>query len=210
MNTIIQALSWRYATKQYNPDESLSENDVSTICESIRLAPTSFGLQPFTVVHVKNKELRQSLRNVAWNQSQITDASDLLVFTVPLDVTSEHVEVFIALIAKTRNVTRESLEPYQKMIQGTLDALTPEKRCDWAKRQAYLALGMALETAALIHVDATPMEGFDAQAFDELLDLKSKKLTSVVILALGKRSPDDQYAEYAKVRKDQHDLFITY
>lgn len=208
MKDITQALEWRYATKQYDATKKLSDTDLDTLMESIRLAPSSYGLQPFKVIHVTNPELREKMKAAAWNQTQLTDASNIFVFAVQHDITTADVDAFINLTGNIRNVPVESLTGYADMIKGSLNSKTPEQKSTWAAKQAYLALGFLLETAALLHIDATPMEGFDNAQFDEILGLTEKGMTSVVLCALGYRSEADQYAGLAKVRASKDVLFI--
>lgn len=209
MKNITQALAWRYATKIYNPDKKISDELVHDLKESVRLAPSSYGLQPYVVIDVTTPELREKLKAAAWNQPQVTDASHLFVFAVPKDITEKDVELFIERVATTRGIPVESLAGYMNMIKGTAQGLTPEQRTVWASRQAYIALGFLLETAAVLEIDATPMEGFVAEQFDTILGLTEKGLTSAVICALGYRSEDDATASYAKVRKSENEMFMN-
>lgn len=208
MTNIIENLNWRYATKKYDPTKVLSSKQVESLMESIRLAPSSFGVQPYTIINVKDKDVREKLKAVAWGQTQITDASDLILFTVPTNLNDSDIEKFIQNTSDTRGVSLESLEEYSNMIKGSVNSRTPEEKITWSAKQAYIALGLLLVAAAEQKIDATPMEGFDNAQFDEILDLKSKGLTTVVIAALGYRAEDDQYANLAKVRKSKEDLFL--
>lgn len=208
MTQINDSLNWRYATKAYDANKKLTEDQVNTLIESIRLSPSSYGLQPYKVIGVETPEIREKLKAAAWNQTQITDASQLLVFTVPTNLSDQHVDTFIENVSKTRVVTIESLKEYSDMIKGSINSRTPDQRKDWSTKQAYIALGILLKTAADMLVDATPMEGFDNAKFDEILGLKEKNLTSVVACTLGYRSEDDIYAKLAKVRISKDDLII--
>lgn len=208
MTKIIENLNWRYATKKYNPAKVLSSEQIESLMESIRLAPSSFGVQPYTIINVKDKDVREKLKAAAWGQTQITDASDLILFTVPTNLNDEYIEKFIKNISDTRGVSLESLQEYEGMIKGSVNSRTPEEKISWSAKQAYIALGILLVAAAEQKIDATPMEGFDNAQFDEILDLKSKGLTTVVIAALGYRAEDDEYASLAKVRKSKEELFL--
>jgi len=208
MKNITQALEWRYATKQYDASKKLSTENLDILKESVRLAPTSFGLQAFTVIDVTNPELREKLKAASWGQSQITDASHLFVFTVPNDITDTDVDAFISHTAEVRGVSVESMAGYTGMIKGSVNSRTPEQKAIWAAKQAYIALGFLLETAALLEVDATPMEGFDNGQYNEILGLTEKGLQAVVVCTLGYRSSEDTYAGLAKVRKSESDMFM--
>ena len=208
MTQINDSLNWRYATKAYDTSKKLNEDQLNTLIESIRLSPSSYGLQPYRVINVKTPEIREKLKAAAWNQTQMTDASQLLVFTVPTDLSDKHIDTFIEEVAKTRGITIESLKGYSDMIKGSVNSKTPEQRKDWSARQAYIALGILLKTAADMQIDATPMEGFDNAQFDDILGLKDKNLTSVVVCALGYRADNDDFAKMKKVRFSKEVLFI--
>ncbi len=208
MTNITQALQWRYATKQFDATKKLEEEKLQSLTEAVRYSPSSFGLQPYKVIDVVTPELRTKIRGAAWDQSQFTDASHLFIFTVPLDITDADVDAFIQLNADVRGASLESLAGYAGMIKGSVGARTPEQKQDWAAKQAYIALGFLLETAAILEVDATPMEGFDATQIDEILGLKAQGLKSVVACALGYRSADDAYAGLPKVRVAAETMFL--
>ena len=199
-SNIIDALNWRYATKQYDASKKLSDAQLSTVLEAIRLAPGSFGIRFFKVFLVNDPAVRAKLRAAAWGQSPFTDASSVLVFAARTDIGPAAVDEFIALTAKTRGITIESLKSYDDMIKGSVASRSPEQNTQWAARQAYIALGVALSAAAVEGIDSTPMEGFDPKQFDEILSLAKLDLTSVVCLALGTRSTEDAYAKLKKVR----------
>ncbi len=209
MTNITQALHWRYATKQFDTTKKLSDDTVNALKESIQMSPSSFGLQPYKILNVTNPEIREKLKAAAWGQTQLTDASHLFVFAVPADITDTDVDAFISLNMSVRGSTAEDLAGYSSMIKGSVNSRTSEQKQAWAAKQAYIALGFLLETAALLEVDATPMEGFDAGQFDEILGLKEKNLKSVVICALGYRSAEDTYANLPKVRASAETLFLN-
>ncbi len=208
MKNIIDALNWRYATKAYDTNKKLSDEQLLTLIESVRLTPSSYGLPVYKVIHVKDAETREKLKAVAWGQPQITDASDLFVFAVKTDLNDTSVDEYMSLISTTRNAPIESLNEFSGMIKGTLNSLSSEHKEAWASRQAYIALGTLLTTAALHEIDATPMEGFTTTKFDEILGLNELNLKSVVVCALGYRSENDTYASLAKVRESKENIFI--
>ncbi len=208
MTNIINALNWRYAANAYDTNKKLSDEQVNTLIESIRLAPSSYGLPVYKVIHVKDIETRKKLKAVAWDQPQITDASDLFVFAVKTDLGDASVDDYVNLIMETRNVSAESLSKFAAMIKGTLKSLSEDHKTTWAAKQAYLALGVLLSTAALEEIDSTPMEGFDKKQFDEILGLKDLGLTSTVVCTAGYRSENDSSASMAKVRVSKENLVI--
>jgi len=208
MINIIEALNWRYAVKRYDTSKKLSEEQIDKLFEAVRLSPSSFGLQPYKILNIKSPEIREKLKVAAYGQSQVTDASHFLVFTVPTNLGEKDVDTFLELTAKVRGLTVESMNEYSEMIKGNIASRNPEQNIAWAARQAYIALGVLLTTCAIEGVDANPMEGFNPKQFDEILELKEHNLTSVVIMALGTRSVEDTYSKLKKVRLAKEDLFI--
>ncbi len=204
---IIQALNWRYATKRMN-GKQVSQEKVDIILESIRLSASAIGLQPYRVLVISDQELKAALRPIANNQAQVTESSHLLVFAAWDKVTNERVDAFIANIARTRNVSEDSLAAVRNY--GTnLVAQTAEQNFNWTARQTYIALGTALVAAASLEVDASPMEGFNNQALDERLGLAELGLKSVALLGLGYRDEqNDWLAKLAKVRTPKEELFV--
>ncbi len=204
--SLIESLNWRYAVKRMT-GEKISSEKLDTILEAIRLSASSLGLQPYTIHVISNPAVRQKLRAAGYNQPQIVESSHLLVFSVWDDITPAHVDGYIGNLAAKRGVDVAHLKGFGDMIHGKVNSLTVEGRQDWAARQVYIALGTALAAAAELKVDAAPMEGFEPARFDEILGLKEQGLKSVVILALGHRSEEDQLSKAAKVRRDKETLF---
>jgi len=204
---IIEKLGWRYATKKFNSGLNVSDSKMEILKQAIQFAPTSYGLQPFQVVFVKNPEIREKLKAASWGQSQITDSSVLAVFTRKKDINESEVDSFIENIMSTRGVPKEMLTQYEAMMKGTINSLDENQKSSWIDKQIYIALGFLLNTAAVIDVDACPMEGFDRAQYDEILGLNDT--TSVVVCALGYRDETDDYQNYKKVRKSQDDLFVN-
>lgn len=204
-----KALNWRYATKRMT-GEKVPQEKLDRILEAIRLSASSTGLQPYTILILEDKELRKKLQPLAYNQPQIVEASHLLIFAAWSNITIEQVKEFISDIAETRGVTVDSLKAYQAMIENLITNKTAKENSAWAEKQTYIALGTALVAAAVEGVDATPMEGFNPQAFDELLQLPEKGLRSVSLLALGYRDAKNDYlANAKKVRRPKEKLFIN-
>jgi nitroreductase / dihydropteridine reductase len=205
---IVESLEWRYASKRMN-GQKVPADKVNNILEAIRLAPTSMGLQPFTVFVIENEELKNKIKPVAMNQPQITENSHLLVFAAWDNVTPEHVDEYISYTAQVRNMPEEALADFKNMLLGMTSANTPEQNFTWAAKQAYLALGTALVAAAAEQVDATPMEGFDSAALDQILNLKEQGLRSVTMLPLGYRDTENDWlVNLPKVRRQKEKLFI--
>lgn len=200
------SLSWRYATKRMT-GAKVPQEKVDKILEAIRLAPTSFGLQPFKVIVIEDEKLREEIFNTACQQPQIKEASHVLVFAANKKVTAEQVQEYMELIATTRGIPVESLDGFKAMFDGIV-AGTAEQNFVWTARQAYLAFGVGIVAAALEQVDATPMEGFNPQAMDKILGLEEQNLGSTTILTLGYRDEaNDSLVKAAKVRKSMDKLF---
>ncbi|PRY11347.1 nitroreductase [Pontibacter ummariensis] len=205
---ILESLEWRYASKRMN-GLKVSAEKIDNILEAIRLAPSSMGLQPYTVLVIEDEELRKQILPVASNQPQIVESSHLLVFAAWDDITPAHIEEYIKHTAAVRNMPEEKLADFKNTLLQIAQNNTQEQNFNWAARQAYIAFGTALVAAASEQVDATPMEGFNSAALDELLNLKEKGLRSVTLLPLGYRDADNDWlAKLPKVRRQKEKLFL--
>ncbi len=204
----LENLNWRYATKRYDTTKKLSPEQVELIKESMRLAPSSFGLQAWKFVHVTSPELRKQLSEAAWNQPQITEASDLFILVTNASIDEAFVDRYVKSIADTRGIPADALKGYRDMMVGSVSGRTPEQLETWLSRQVYIALGVAVAAAAENHIDSSPMEGFDTAKFDELLGLNALGLKSRAILAVGFRSPEDADQNNKKVRFPREEMFI--
>jgi nitroreductase len=199
---LIDRLNWRYATKKMNPDKMVPEEKLERILEAVRLAPTSSGLQQFEVIVVTNKEVREKIRPIAWNQEQVTDASALIVFAAWDNYTPERINHMFDLVNDERGFKNEGWEAYRQMLLGTYPQRDAQTNFEHAARQAYVGLGIALTAAAFEEVDATPMEGFDPDALDAILDLRARGLRSVAIMPVGYRADEgDWLVNLKKVRR---------
>ena len=205
MNKIIEDLNWRYATKKFDASRKLTQDDVHELLEALRLAPSSFGLQPWKFLVVTDAKTREQLREHAFNQPQITEASHLIVLCARTDMDEKHVGRFVESIASTRGIPKESLDEYAQVMVGSVSGRPREHLIEWSKRQVYIAVGFLLSAAAQKRIDACPMEGFDSAKFDEVLGLREKNLTSTVLCALGHRG-EDTYSGAKKVRFGREDV----
>jgi nitroreductase len=200
-DTLISALNWRYATKVFDPSRKISEADLKTLMQSLVLTPSSFGLQPYRFLVVTDPQVRARLREASWGQSQVTDCSHLVVFLARQQMTEADVDHYIERIAQVRGDRPENLAAYRGMMVGTL--VTGPKAAtvsEWAARQAYIALGQFMASAALLGLDSCPMEGLDPKKYDEILGLESTPFRTVVACPVGYRAEADKYATLAKVR----------
>jgi len=204
--SLVDSLNWRYATKRMN-GEKISDTDLENILEATRLSASSLGLQPYTILVISNPEVRERLKAAGYNQPQIVESSHLLVFAAWDGISKDQVDGYIRNVAEVRGVKVDALQGFSDMINGKVSSLTKEEQQEWAARQVYIALGTALAAAAELRIDATPMEGFSTEKFDEILELKEKGLKSVVMMAIGYRSSEDALAGAIKVRRQKEALF---
>ena len=210
MTALLDKLKWRYATKKMDPAKTVPEDKLERILEAIRLTATSSGLQPYHVLVVTNPEVREKIKAIGWNQQQITDCSHLLVFAAWDDYTVDRINTMFDLVNEERGFKNEGWENYRQMLLNNYPPRGAEVNYQHAARQAYIGVGTALIAAAEEQVDATPMEGFDPNALDEILGLREKGLRSVVIMPLGYReSANDWLVSLKKVRRPT-DAFITF
>lgn len=206
---LIEKLNWRYATKKMIPHKAVPQEKVDRIVDAARLAPTSSGLQPYEILVVSNRQVLEKIRSIAWNQSQVTDGSHLLVFAAWDNYTADRINMMFDLTNQQRGVVNELWEAYRQQLLGTYPKRSAEENFEHAARQAYIGLSFAMVAAAVEEVDSTPMEGFDNKALDAILDLRAKGLRSVAILPLGYREEDkDWLVKLKKVRRPR-EQFVT-
>ena len=207
---LLQQLHWRYATKKFDPTKKIPDDVWQTLEQSLVLAPSSFGLQPWKFFVVTNPELREQLVEHSWGQRQVADASHLVVLAIKKDVGAEDVDRYVDLMVNVRQVPADSLQGMANMIKGFLEKPPyPLNMDEWATRQVYLALGQFMTSAALLEIDTCPMEGFNPAKFNELLGLTEQGYAAVVLCPTGYRAEDDKYASLPKVRYP-NDVVIDY
>lgn len=206
---IIENLNWRYATKKFNSEKKIAKSDLDILKESVRLSASSYGLQPYQVILLENEDLREEVKAVAWNQAQITEASDVLIFANITDPGTAEVQDYISNMAAVREIPEVSLKGFADMMNNAVGNLTPEAKENWTAKQTYIALGTLLSAAADLKIDATPMEGFDRDAVNKILELPEKGLSAALIVTLGYRHENDVTQHLKKVRKSNEELFIT-
>lgn len=209
MTKLLDLLQWRYATKKMDPKQAVSDDKVEQILEAIRLTATSSGLQPYEVIVVTNPQVRERIKAIAWNQAQITDGSHLLVFAAWDNYTVERINMMFDLVNDERGFKNQGWEDYRQMLLGIYPQRDAEVNYQHAARQAYIGLGTALLAAAELEVDSTPMEGFDPNALDEILDLRSRGLRSVAILPLGYREAENDWLVNLKKVRRARAQFVT-
>ncbi|MCG8893297.1 NAD(P)H-dependent oxidoreductase [Tenacibaculum finnmarkense] len=203
---LLDTLKWRYAAKAMN-GKKVSEEKIARILEAARLAPTSSGLQPFEIFVIKNQEIKEQIKPIAWNQSVITDCSHLLVFAAWDTYTEDRINHMFDLTNEIRGFKNEGWENYRQMLLSSYPQKDAEENFNHAAKQAYIAFSQAITAAAYESVDATPIEGFDPAAVDEILNLREKGLRSAVLLPLGYRAEDEDWlVNLVKVRKPMNEL----
>lgn len=198
--TLIDALNWRYATKSFDASRKIPADTLDALLDSLVLAPSSFGLQPWKFIVVEDPELRSRLRAESWNQTQLTDASQIIVFTARETLDAGDIDEHLAHTATVRGIDTATLEPLRQMMTGFTAGRPDEDLFGWNSRQVYIALGQLMTSAALLEIDSCPLEGLSAAAYDEILGLTGTGYRTVCACAIGYRAEDDKYAVTPKVR----------
>lgn len=209
MSTFLENQNWRYATKKYDSSKKISVEDLDFLKEAVRLSASSYGLQLYKVIVVESDEMKAQLIKAAFGQTQITDASHIFIFAAQTNVGAIEVDAYIKNISETRGIPTEALNGFSELMNGAIKGMSDEAQTVWTAKQTYLALGNLLNAAAELNIDATPMEGFNAVKFNEILGLDKLNLNATVIAPVGYRHTEDDTQHYVKVRKSHDDLFIT-
>ncbi|RTY73221.1 MULTISPECIES: NAD(P)H-dependent oxidoreductase [unclassified Flavobacterium] len=209
MNTFLDHQNWRYATKKFDATKKISNEDLNILKEAIRLSSSSYGLQPYKVIIVENPELRAKIRPSAWGQSQIVEASHLIIFANEINFGTTGIDNYFKNTSETRQIPLESMKGYQELVIKNITSLSEEMRNIWTAKQTYLALGNLLNAAAELKIDATPMEGFVPAEVNEILGLDKLGLNATLIATIGYRHVEDATQHNKKVRKSNEELFIT-
>lgn len=204
---LLDTLKWRYAAKKLNPNKTVNQELVDQIVEAARLAPTSSGLQPFKVIVITNQELKEKIVPIAYGQQQVADGSHLLVFAAWDNYTAERIDHIYNLITTERSQAADRYNAYTERLKAMYLNRPAQENFEHAARQSYIAFAFAIAAAADLGVDCTPMEGFDSEALDQLLNLKEQGLKSVTILPLGYRDEaNDWLVNLKKVRHPQSEF----
>ena len=192
----------------FDSEKRISNLDLETIIESVRLTPTAFGLQLMKLVIVENKNTRQELLKHSYDQKQIVDASHLLILCKEAKFEKKHIEEYIQNISETRNVNIRDLDGFKKMLINYRNSLDDSSLNEWIKNQVYIALGNLLTSCAILGIDSCPMEGFNNEKYDEILNLNELNLNSVLTIPIGYSSSNDSHLSIKKVRRLQKDFVI--
>ncbi len=207
---LLEQLHWRYATKQFDPLRNISPADWAALEDALVLSPSSFGLQPWKFVVVTDPARRAKLVPVSWGQRQVVDASHLVVFAIKKNFSEADIAAHLTRISEVRGVPVEALVSYRDMMVGSLfKGRDAAARASWSALQIYIALGNFLTSAALLGIDACPMEGIEPAKYDEILGLDALGLATVVVATAGYRAATDKYAAMKKVRFAKSDVLVT-
>lgn len=206
-NEIVKLQEWRCSVKKFDDSKKIPAEQWEALEKTLILSPSSFGLQPWKFAVVSNPEIRQKLLPLSWNQTQVTDASHLVVFLYLNKMDEAYVQKYVDSIVHTREVTPESVEGYKGMMLSFLQNLNKQGTySEWARKQSYIALGNFMTSAAAMGIDTCPMEGIDPAKYDEVLDLKGTDYSTLVVCVAGYRHAEDKYAKLKKVRFPASDL----
>lgn len=209
MSNFVKNANWRYATKKFDASKKVSNDDLEILKEAIRLSASSYGLQPYKVFIIENPEIRAQLQPAAWGQSQIVDASQVLVFANITNFGEVEIDAYFQNLIETRRIPMESVQGYADFMKSKIAALSLDGKNIWTEKQTYIALSNLLNAAAELNIDVTPMEGFEPENFNKILGLDKLGLNASVIATIGYRHKDDATQHYVKVRKSNEELFIN-
>jgi len=206
---LLSALNWRYAVRQFDPSRKIPPELWAALEEALLLTPSSYGLQPWRFVVVTDPEKKAALRVASYNQAQVSDCSHFVVFTVRRELLgSDYIEEHLARSSEVLGKPLDAFEKYGKMLHGALEKAHASGHLDaWQSHQIYIALGNFLTSAALLGIDACPMEGFSNAQVDDILGLADSDYCSEVCCAAGYRAASDKYATQPKVRLPRESVF---
>lgn len=206
----IEALEWRYATKKFDASKKVDEHKIKRIKEAFNLTPTSYGLQPLKLIVIKDDATKKTLLPHSYNQSQVAEASHLLVFCIENCIDENFILENFELIKKIRNTPDDVLAPYKNFLINYFKEMSEKDKKIWATNQAYLAMGNILTTCAIEQIDACPMEGFVPEKYTEILQLDQLQLTPVLVMPIGYRDENDEFSEFKKVRRPINETIIEF
>lgn len=207
--SLVKSFEHRYATKKYDTTRKVDPALLADLTETVRLAPSSFGLQPYKFLIIEDKAKLEEISRAAHGQPQITTGAHVMVLAVETDIDERTIASYIDKAALARQTERKNLEAREQFVNTVINKLDYSQRIVWAEKQAFLAIGVFISAAAEAGVDASPMEGFDNKRIDEILGLKERNLTSALLFVIGYRSAEDEFALIPKVRKKKEEIFIT-
>lgn len=201
--TFLSQLDWRWATKSFDSTKPVLEEQLATVLKSIKMAPTSFGLQPFRVYVVSNEETKLKLSESAFGQPQPKQAPYTLVFCADREV-MKRADSYINLSANGNEEIIAKMQDLKNMVQGMVGSLDDQSRTAWASKQAYIGLGFAIAACSELGLDSCPMEGFTPQTVNLALGLPDH-LQSIAMLPIGYRAEEPSRPKF---RFPDEDLFV--
>jgi nitroreductase len=207
---MIDALEWRYATKKFDDSKTIDSSTIELLKKGFNLTPTSYGLQPLRLVIIKDQKLKDKLFEHSYNQIQVKTASHVLVICIENTVDEKFINHNFELQKEIRNAKDELIKPFREFLIKDFGKKSEQNIKEWAINQAYLALGNLLTICAAEKIDACPMEGFESKAYDDVLNLKEKGISSALVLPIGYRAEDDKFADFKKVRRPQEETIIEF
>ncbi|MBT8037508.1 MAG: NAD(P)H-dependent oxidoreductase [Verrucomicrobiae bacterium] len=197
---LIKSLQWRYATKEFDAEKKIPENIWATLEQSLLLTPSSFGLQPWKFITITDQGVKNTLLEHSWGQPQVTHCSHMVVLCAKEEMTHDDIEAWLDRLVEVRGISRDHLNDYASMMHGFFSNMDAAKTLSWAKNQVYIALGQLMASAAVIGIDACPLEGIAPPEYDRILGLENTGYATTVGCAVGYRSHEDKYASLPKVR----------
>ena len=207
---IIEALRWRYATKKFAPDKVVDDKTVAALLEAANLSATSYGLQPFKLVVIQNQELQDRLVPSSYGQTQVSEASHVIVIASRTDIDSAYISEYVDLVEAERNLGGDALDDYKSVMTRAITGMSDEALRNWAANQAYLTLGTLLAACATLGIDACPMEGFVPEEYNNILGLSELNLDATLVVPIGYRDDNDETQEQKKVRRPLSDMVIKF
>lgn len=207
---LVNTMNWRYATKKFDNQKELSEEHITDLLKGMNLAPSSLGLQPYEFIVVNDPKLQQQLREHSYNQSQISDASHVIVIAAKTKITNDYIDEYMSRTADIRGVSIENLDGFKSMITNFVDGKTDQELFTWSQKQCYIVLGTLMALCADMHIDSCPMEGFNPEKYNEILKLDEKDLYATLVIPVGYRSPNDEYADMKKSRHHLDEITSLY
>lgn len=206
--SLLNSLKWRYATKQFDNTKKVSDDDLEKIKEAIQLSASSYGLQLYKAVFVKDQAIKDQLVPATWGQKQVADASAVIVLASYKSVKPEDVDSYVERMADVRGMSAADLSGFGDFVKGKMAETPADAQQVWTNKQTYIALGNILAMCGELQIDSCPMEGFEPEKYNEILGLNEKGLNATVVIPVGYRSSEDKYAAAPKVRRTDSDLFL--
>lgn len=216
-NNFLEAMKFRFAAKEFDESRKISDDDFAQILEYARLSPSSFGYEPWKLLVIQNKDLRQILRDFTWGASNTLPTASHFVIMLARNKTIkysssyiEHMDKNIRLMADENVKAKNRL--YEKFQKNDLDLLQSDRSLfDWSSKQTYIALANMMSGAAYMGIDSCPIEGFDMQKAQEFikneLKINTDEFGVSVMVAFGYRKNEPKRQ---KTRQSLQDITSWY